>query len=146
MGESRREDRRRAVGRRGEQLAAAYLRRRGCEVLARNVRTRHGEIDVIARDGRALVFVEVKTRMLGARRRAIAVDQLPLAGLGARQRARLRRLAAAWLRDAPAGAHGSGTASGGARASYASIRFDAIGVVLDSHGRVRRLDHVRDAW
>jgi len=44
-------------------------------VLARNVRTRQGEIDVIAFDGRTLVFAEVKTRRAGARQRSIRPDQ-----------------------------------------------------------------------
>ncbi len=129
------EDRRRTTGRRGEQLAATHLQRRGYAVIARNARTRHGEIDLIVCDARALVFVEVKTRRIAARQRAARPDQLPLAGLGARQRVRLRRLAAAWLCD-------------DARPAIAArtIRFDAIGVVLDAHGRLRRLEHIENAW
>jgi len=46
----------------GEDLACHELRRRGYDVLARRYRTRHGEIDIIARDGQAIVFVEVKAR------------------------------------------------------------------------------------
>ena len=46
----------------GEDLACAELRRRGYAILARRHRTRYGEIDVIARDGDAVVFVEVKAR------------------------------------------------------------------------------------
>jgi putative endonuclease len=46
----------------GEDLACAELRRRGYAILARRYRTRYGEIDVIARDGDAIVFVEVKAR------------------------------------------------------------------------------------
>ena len=46
----------------GEDLACRELRRRGYAILARRYRTRHGEIDIIARDGGALVFVEVKAR------------------------------------------------------------------------------------
>src|SRR5690348_3468505 len=54
---------RRAFGDEGEDFAAAFLARRGFRVIARNVRVvRIGEIDVIALDGRELVFVEVKTR------------------------------------------------------------------------------------
>ncbi len=51
------------LGRLGEELAAAHLRRLGFATLARNVRTRHGEIDLIVFDGRTLAFVEVKTRL-----------------------------------------------------------------------------------
>lgn len=49
-------------GRDGERAAEARLRELGLEVLARNVRTKSGEIDLVAREGAALVFVEVKRR------------------------------------------------------------------------------------
>jgi putative endonuclease len=126
---------RKALGRLGEQLAAEHLRRRGCLTLARNVRTRHGEIDMIALDGRVLVFVEVKTRRISRRQRTVREDQEPLRGLGGRQRQRLRHLAAAWLRE-----------SRGRRPVSDTIRFDAIGVVVDSAGKQRLIDHVEDAF
>ncbi len=50
------------VGKFGEQLAANYLLKRGYKVIAKNVQTGHKEIDIIARQGKRLVFVEVKTR------------------------------------------------------------------------------------
>ncbi len=46
----------------GEALAAEYLEGRGLKLLARNVRTKVGELDLVAKDGKTLVFVEVKTR------------------------------------------------------------------------------------
>ena len=49
-------------GARAEALAAAYLVRQGLAIVARNFRTRAGEIDLVARDGRVLVFVEVRLR------------------------------------------------------------------------------------
>lgn len=49
-------------GRRGEGLAVWYLRLKGYRILDRNVRTPRGEVDIVARKGRCLVFVEVKTR------------------------------------------------------------------------------------
>lgn len=104
-------------------------------MLARNVRTARGEIDLIAFDGTALVFVEVKTRRLRATRCSPREDQLPLAGLRPAQRARLRRLAAAWLAE-----------QRGSRPYAQEIRFDAIGVVLDSTGRPLRIEHVENAW
>jgi putative endonuclease len=122
------------LGAHGERLAAAHLQRLGFAILARNVRTRYGEIDLIAFDGQVLAFVEVKTRR--ARRRwQLSADEQPLAWLRTSQRARLRRLAAAWLhaeaRDRPR-AH--------------TIRFDAIGVVVDDFDRVLSLDHLEGAW
>jgi putative endonuclease len=132
--ETRASDPRRALGRRGEELAAEHLRRRGCVELARNVRTREGEIDLIVLERRALVFVEVKTRSV-PRWRAIGEQDDPLQGLGLRQRRSIRRLAAAWLREQR---H---------RRPYAeTIRFDAIGVVVDADGAPRRIEDVRDAF
>ncbi|MBO9539933.1 YraN family protein [bacterium] len=55
-----------ALGRMGEALAASHLEREGYAIVARNARTRWGELDLVARDGGAWVFVEVKTRR-GAR-------------------------------------------------------------------------------
>ncbi|MDH3348458.1 MAG: YraN family protein [Desulfobulbaceae bacterium] len=51
-----------SLGQNGEDAAAAYLQKKGYKVLARNYRQRFGELDIIARDGEVLVFVEVKTR------------------------------------------------------------------------------------
>ncbi len=50
------------IGRLGERRAAGYLRRRGYRILSRNFRTRYGEVDIVAHEGDALCFVEVKTR------------------------------------------------------------------------------------
>jgi putative endonuclease len=50
------------LGDRGEKLAVKFLRRQGYKILERNFRIRQGEIDIVARDGEQLVFVEVKTR------------------------------------------------------------------------------------
>lgn len=63
-----------ALGRQGEDIAVAYMQRRGWKILARNFRSGRGEIDCIARDGRVLVFAEVKTRRhtrYGAPREAV---------------------------------------------------------------------------
>ena len=128
-------DPRRALGRRGEELAAEHLRRSGYSVLERNARTRYGEIDLVVRDRRALVFVEVKTRRIGRSQSTPREDQAPLAGLGVRQRARLRRLAAAWLADRQR-----------SRPFAETVRFDAIGVVLDAGGRLREVEHLENAW
>jgi putative endonuclease len=52
----------RELGRRGERRAVWFYRLRGYAIVGRNVRMRSGEIDLVVRRGRALVFVEVKTR------------------------------------------------------------------------------------
>jgi putative endonuclease len=128
-------DPRRVLGRLGEQLAAAHLQRLGFSAIGRNVRTRDGEIDLIAFDGHTLVFAEVKTRRAGAGGRRVRPDQEPLTWLRPRQRARLRRLASAWLSNEK---HIRPTAH--------TIRFDAIGVIVDHMGRLVRLDHLEGAW
>ncbi len=132
--DSPREDPRRALGRLGERLAAAHLQRLGFAIVARNVRTRHGEIDLIAFNGEVLVFIEVKTRR-SRRHWQLTPDEQPLAWLRTRQRARVRRLASAWLhaesRNRPA-AH--------------TIRFDAVGVIVDEADRLLSLDHIESAW
>jgi putative endonuclease len=53
---------RQVLGKTGETLAAEELERRGYAILDQRYRTRHGEIDIIARDGETIVFVEVKVR------------------------------------------------------------------------------------
>jgi putative endonuclease len=131
----RHSDPRRTLGRLGEDLAAAHFARLGFATLARNVRTREGEIDAIVFDRRTrtLVFVEVKTRAACAGH--IRPDQQPLASLRPRQRRRLRRLARAWL------SHESQH-----RPTARTIRFDAVGVLVDGRGRLLRLDHIEAAW
>jgi putative endonuclease len=128
-------DARRALGRLGEELAAAHLRRLGFSVLARNVRTRRGEIDLIAFDGATLVFAEVKTRRAYAGDRHTSLALEPLSALRRSQRARLRGLALAWLGEQAAG-----------RPRASTIRFDAIGVIVDRRDGLVRLDHLEAAW
>ncbi len=127
-------DPRHALGRLGEQLAATHLERLGFAILARNARTRYGEIDLIAFDGHTLVFAEVKTRR--ARRRwQLSAEEQPLAWLRTSQRARLRRLAAAWLHRESRN-----------RPTAHTIRFDGIGVIVDEANRLVCLDHIEGAW
>jgi putative endonuclease len=133
------DDPRRALGRLGEELAAAHLERLGFTILARNVRTRHGEIDLIVFDGSTLVFAEVKTLRARHGRYEDRAHCDPLASLRPRQRARLRRLALAWL--------SSGRSRTGARRPTATtIRFDALGVTVDARDRLLRLEHLEGAW
>lgn len=61
-----RKENKRAVGRRWEELAAAYLCSLGYEILDRNFYIRGGEVDIVARDGNYLVFIEVKYRSTSA--------------------------------------------------------------------------------
>jgi putative endonuclease len=119
-------DHRGSLGRRGEELAVAHLERLGYAVLARNHRTRFGEIDVIACDGHALVFVEVKTRRGGG--------HTPLESVGEEKQAQVRRMARAWL------------GSVRERPSSRELRFDAIGIALSPGGRLLALEHIEGAF
>lgn len=119
-------DRRQLLGRRGEQLAAEHLERLGFTIVARNFRTRHGELDLVAYDGRALVFVEVKTRRTGSGD--------PFESLHLRKRAQVRRMAAAYLNAAPERPRGD------------TLRFDAVGVVLKADGTLDALTHLEGAF
>ena len=86
-----------ALGRAAEDAAAALLVRSGYTIVARNVRLPGGEIDIIAREGATIAFVEVKARAGRTFGRALsAVD--------ARKRSTLRALAADWLQIAAPGA------------------------------------------
>ncbi|MBB4933546.1 putative endonuclease [Lipingzhangella halophila] len=105
---------RNALGRHGEDLAAAYLERRaGMCVLARNWRCAAGELDIVARAGGTLVVAEVKTR-------ASLRFGSPFEAVTPRKRQRLRRLARLWARE---------NGVGGARP-----RVDAVAVLAPPHG------------
>lgn len=80
------------LGRRGEEAAARFLDRRGYDIVERNWTCKAGEADIIARDGEALVFVEVKTR-------SSAEKGFPAEAVNAAKRRRYERIAALFLQD-----------------------------------------------
>jgi putative endonuclease len=111
-----------AVGRFGEQLAVAHLEATGAVVLARNWRCRDGELDIVARDGDELVFVEVKTRSSAAfGGPAEAVDRV--------KAARIRRLALQWI-AAERDRNG---------AFWSAVRFDVVAVLRTGSPRITHL-------
>src|SRR5256714_7388700 len=79
------------LGRLGEQLAAEHLIRRGFQIVERNYRTRWGELDIVAYDGRTLAFCEVKTRRLRSPGRN------PLESVHTLKRSKVRKMAGRWL-------------------------------------------------
>lgn len=108
------------LGRRGERLAERHLLARGYRLIERNWRCRQGEIDLVVRDGDALVFVEVKTRTgtaFGHPFEAITPVKL----------ARLRRLAVEWCTAHPR--------------ERGRIRIDAIAVIAP-RGAEARIEHL----
>src|SRR3954468_5434888 len=124
-------DTRRTCGSLGERIAEQHLVAAGYRILARNFRTRHGELDLVAIDDAAIVFCEVKARVAGTRRGPAQ----PLDSIGPGKRRRVRAMAAEWLADEDSN-----------RAGVPRLRFDAIGVVLSPGGRLLALEHVKDAF
>ncbi len=114
-------DDRRALGAEGEALAARWYEDNGYEVLDRNWRRREGEIDLIVRQGKTVVFCEVKAR--SSDRFGSGAESV----LAAKQR-RIRRLAARWLSElTPASAR-----------PRVEVRFDVVSVTA---GRVEVIEN-----
>jgi putative endonuclease len=121
---------RRRTGQIAEDLVAEYLAEEGWEIVERNARTRYGELDIVARDGDVLVFLEVKGSRIGTS----YGPERPICSIDFRKQRRVRHLATAWMserRDQP---------------RYDDIRFDAVGVILDSDGRTLDVEHLKGAF
>jgi putative endonuclease len=115
----------RSLGERGERAAARYLRHRGYRIVGRHERGRLGELDLIAVDGRTVVFVEVKTRRshdAGHPAEAVGIDK----------QTRLTRLALAYLKR-----HGL---------LDCSARFDVVAVIWPEGARRPRIEHFPNAF
>jgi putative endonuclease len=113
-----------ALGAYGERVAVRLLTDAGLQVLDRNWRCRSGELDIVARDGSALVFCEVKTRTGSG-------FGHPVEAVTAVKRQRLRSLARAWL-----DAHDH---------HAPDLRFDVVGVLVPAVGPAR-VTHLRNAF
>lgn len=111
---------RKELGFAGEQAACDYLRRCQYEIVAQNVRTPFGEIDLLARHRGQLVVVEVKTR------RGSGFGS-PFEGITPRQQQRLRRAGVSYARSVD---------------WNGPLRFDAIGVLVGAKMRVEHLKGV----
>lgn len=113
------------LGDAGERAAATYLKKQGWQILARRYRTPLGELDLVARDGETIVFVEVKTRRSSD-------AGLPFEAVDRAKQAQLTRLALAYLKrrgwlDRPA-------------------RFDVISIVWPDGGGEPVITHYRHAF
>ncbi len=113
-----------AKGRRAEDAACRFLERRGFQILARNVRSRFGELDVVARDGGTLVFVEVKGR----------TDSRHGSGFDAVTASKRQRI----VRAAQTYAAWRGLSDG-------AIRFDVVSVEWGS-GPLPKIEHAKAAF
>ena len=112
------------LGDRGERLAAEYLEAAGWTILARNFRLGHREVDLVARRGEVVAFVEVKTRAgLGYGH--------PLEAITARKRREIQQVAQVWLER-----HGR---------DGDVYRYDAVAVLIVD-GAEPMIEHVEDAW
>lgn len=112
-----------SLGKKGEELACRFLRGKGYTIVQRNYRGRSGEIDIVARDGACLVFVEVKTRS----------DQrfgTPFEALTPRKQAKLHRVALEYL-----GEHGG---------VDQHCRIDVVGVAAGDETKVELLQNAFD--
>lgn len=117
-------DDRASLGRAGEKEAARYLRRRGYRIVTRNYRCPLGEIDLVALDGRMIVFVEVKTR--SDRDHADPQDAVNLA-----KQQRLVRAGAFFLRQT--------------RSADRHYRFDVIAITRSPEGGMS-IEHFPNAF
>lgn len=115
----------RSFGERGERAAIRFLKRLGYKIVFQRHRLRYGEVDVIAVDGKTVVFVEVKTRRDASRGR-------PAEAVDAERQARLSRAASAFLKS-----HGL--------LEYAS-RFDVIEVIWPFDQKRPEIQHLQNAF
>lgn len=115
---------RRTKGLIAERLATAYLRGLGREIIQANYRSAYGEIDIIARDGQTVCFVEVRSR-------ASSPLVAPAESVNLRKQAKLLKTASLWLQenqqDCPA-------------------RFDVLEIELSDSGLPRVVSLIEDAF
>jgi len=109
----------------GEELAAAYLAKKGCLILEKGYRYGHKEVDIIAEDHGTLVFVEVKSR-----RRGGAIP--PYMSVNRRKQTHILKVAGAYLASHP-------------RSREMDIRFDVISIVMPPENDAR-IEHIVDAF
>ena len=121
--------RNRFFGDRGERLAARYLKRQGMKILARQWHGRSGEVDLIARDGRTTVFVEVKTRR-------VVIGTRPEEAVDRRKRQNILRLSQEWARLQQ---------RRGVPMETMSFRFDVVAIVWPD-GEPPHIKHIRGAF
>jgi putative endonuclease len=114
------------LGLRGERYAARYLRRKGYRIIARGTRLCRGELDLVAVDGRTVVFVEVKTRHQ-------ASDESPAVAVNPEKQRRIARAALVFLKS-----HGL---------LELAARFDVVAIVWPKDARKpSKVEHFVNAF
>ena len=112
----------------GEVIAARFLREQGYDILAVNARTRLGEVDIIAADGRYIAFVEVKTRD------EHAITQFPREAVTREKQEKIKKAAALYLKR---------------NKTKLQPRFDVIEVITspsDSPLAAKKVEHIKNAF
>ena len=123
------------VGRKGEKLAARYLRRQGYRIVGRNVHCGHYELDLIIQSREAMAFVEVKTRVYDGPDDPRTLDEYPAVAIDRAKRNRTVAAAFDYLKTHPTSLY---------------LRFDAVEVYLQKNARGRllpfRIVHLENAF
>ena len=112
-----------SLGVEGENLAVKFLKKKGFRIIGRNFKTPLGEIDIIAKDGNTLVFVEVKTR-------TDDTFGYPFEAVNKRKRQKLRDLASLYLKRLK---------------KEPSVRFDVLSILYTNKGK-KEIEHIKDAF
>lgn len=111
------------IGESGEAIAEKFLRAGNYEILAKNYRTRAGEIDIIAKKDKKLAFIEVKTR-------TSEICGLPQESVTKRKLIRIMKSAMFYLMEN--------------NIENNSFRIDVISVQLEKTGKVARIEHIKN--
>jgi putative endonuclease len=113
----------RELGNSGETLAAYFLKQKGYRILERNYTTPIGEIDIIAKEGETIVFIEVKTRT------DISFGY-PFESVHIKKIQKLKKTALCYMKK---------------QGRESSARFDVISIILKEHGNPE-IEHIKDAF
>lgn len=111
------------LGSEGEDLAVRFLQKKGYRIVARNYKTPVGEIDIIARDGDTIVFIEVKTRT------DISFGY-PFEAVNKRKRQKMKNLALLYLKR---------------QGKESPVRFDVLSIFCMDNGK-KDIEHIKDAF
>lgn len=114
-----------SLGTSGEEHACAFLKKKGCKILEKNFRAGHGEIDIIARLGKIVLFVEVKTR-------ASAEFAQPWESVGYRKRKHLKTAAKMYVQQQPR--------------KDEEYRFDVVSITMKEGSASAEIEWIQNAF